>query len=39
MGDTRVGKSTFFNWLRGIRLKGIKQDYDIFYQATFDEAA
>ena len=39
MGDARVGKSTFFNWLRGIPLRGVKKGYDIFYEAAFDEAA
>ena len=39
MGDAKVGKSTFFNWMRGIRLKGVRQNYDIIYETKSSEAA
>ena len=42
VGESRVGKSTLFNHLLGVRLRGVrgegKQRFNIFYEADFSGA-
>ena len=42
MGESRVGKSTLFNNLLGIRLRGVrgegKKKHNVYYEADFEGA-